>query len=76
MVKLYFIKDLEGLKRFIGSVRGSAVMHVGDSVRFDLKNGAAGFEVLKELKLGAGNVGISFTEKADRERFIQYLISA
>lgn len=76
MVKLYFIKDLESLKRFIRNVRGSAVMHIGDSVQFDLKNEAAGFEVLKQLQLGAGNVGISFTEKAEAKRFVQYLITA
>lgn len=76
MVKLYFIKDFESLKKFIGNVHGSAVMHIGDSVQFDLKSEAAGFEVLKQLKLGAGNVGISFTEKADCDRFVQYLITA
>lgn len=76
MVKLYFIKDMESLKRFICNVHGSAVMHIGDSVQFDLKNEAAGFEVLKQLSLGAGNVSIRFTEKADANRFVHYLITA
>lgn len=76
MVKLYFIKNPESLKDFINSVRGSATMRVGDSAEFDLKNDPAGFEVLNQLKLNAGNVGIHFTDNADRARFVRYLITA